>query len=510
MSSASLICKPRPTTPITSTVSAAEVLKLLSVCPNKSSPLDFVPTSLLKLCRSAFSEIIATLANLSFSQGCFPTSFKVASITPLLKKPGLDKSIPSNYRPVSNLNTISKILERLFLSRIQPHVLASPNFNPFQSAYRPKHSTETGLLSVLDNIFHASDTGISTLLVSLDLSAAFDTIDHGILLNRLRTSFGFAGSFYQWIESYLIGRSQFVRIGTCSAQSTSLTTGVPQGSVLGPLLFTIYTSPIASIASSFSVSQQQYADDTQLFLALSQPDYTSDLTNLEKCLADLNYWFCLNGLALNPDKSDTILLGTRQRAHGYSKLTSVDVAGSVVALADHIKILGVTLDSQLTMDRHVNDVCRSAFFHVRALRHIRSAITDDVAKAVACAFVGARLDYANSVLYGVSSKNIARLQRMQNALARVVLGQSASHFISTRSMLKDLHWLPIEYRIKFKIAKLAYNARVSSAPVYLSSLLCEQSCQSISSLACMHCRHTKKFSAITSAIRQNLSNADVK
>jgi hypothetical protein len=149
----------------------------------------------------------------------------------------------------------------------------------------------------------------------------------------------------------------------------------------------------------------------------------------------------------------------------------VDVAGSVVALADHIKILGVTLDSQLTMDRHVNDVCRSAFLHVRALRHIRSAITDDVAKAVACAFVGARLDYANSVLYGVSSKNTARLQRMQNALARVVLGQSASHFISTRSMLKDLHWLPTEYRIKFKIAKLVYNARVSSAPVYLSSLV---------------------------------------
>jgi hypothetical protein len=225
------------------------------------------------------------------------------------------------------------------------------------------------------------------------------------------------------------------------------------------------------IAYSFSVSQQQYADDTQLFLALSQPNYTSDLTNLEKCLAYLNNWFCLNSLALNPDKSDNILLGTRQRAHSYSKLISVNVAGSVVALANHIKILGVTLDSQLIMDRHVNDVCRSAFFHVPALRHIRSAITDEVAKAVACAFVGARLDYANSVLYGVSSKNIAHLQRMHNALARVAVGQSASHFISTCSTLRDLHWLPLEYRIKLKIAKLAYNARVSFATVYLSSLV---------------------------------------
>jgi hypothetical protein len=182
---------------------------------------------------------------------------------------------------------------------------------------------------------------------------------------------------------------------------------------------------------------------------LSQPGYTSDLTNLANCLADLSYWFCLDGLVVNPDKSNTILLDARQRAHIYSELTSIDVADSVVALADHIKIMGITLDSHLTMDGRVNDVRRSAFLHVRALRHIRSAITDDVATAVACAFVGARLDYANSVLYGVSSKIIARLQRMPNALARVGLGQSASHFISTRSVLKDLHGLPTEYRIKF-------------------------------------------------------------
>jgi hypothetical protein len=189
-------------------------------------------------------------------------------MTPLLKRPGLDKPVPSNYRPVSNRNTTSKILGRLFLGRIQLHVLASPNFNPFQSANRPKHSTETGLLCVLDSIFHASDTGTSILLVSLDLSAAFDTTDQKILLNRLRISCNFADS-YQWIESYLIGRSQFVRKDVCSAQSNSLTTGVPQDSVFGPLLFAVYTSPIASIASFFSASQQHDANDTRLFLALS-------------------------------------------------------------------------------------------------------------------------------------------------------------------------------------------------------------------------------------------------
>jgi Reverse transcriptase (RNA-dependent DNA polymerase) len=107
-----------------------------------------------------------------------------------LKTPNLDKSLPANYRPISNLNTLSKIPERLFLARFQPFVSSSPNFNQFQSAYRHHHSTETAILSTLDNIFHSSDIGKSTLLVSLDLSAAFDTIDHHILINRLETCFG--------------------------------------------------------------------------------------------------------------------------------------------------------------------------------------------------------------------------------------------------------------------------------------------------------------------------------
>jgi hypothetical protein len=210
--------------------------------------------------------------------------------------------------------------------------------------------THHGMLLTLDKIYHSSDTGQSTILVSLDFGAAFDTIDHTVLLNRLETNFGFTGSVLSWLQSYLTGRSQCVRIGNHSSPPIAVTTGVPQGSVLGPLLFTIYTSPIATIASSYSVSQQQYADDTQLYVALSQPNCTSELNNLEQCLNHLYFWCCSNGLALNPDKTDTILFGTRQRAPGYSDIKLVNVADSVVVLSDKVRILGVTLDSHLTMD----------------------------------------------------------------------------------------------------------------------------------------------------------------
>ena len=149
------------------------------------------------------------------SQGVFPSFFKIAQVTPLLKKVGLDKDDPANYRPISNLNNISKLLEKLLLVRIQNHVTSSPNFNPNQSAYRPYHSTEIALILTLDNILHAADQGSSSVVVSLDLSAAFDTIDHNILLSRLVNSFGIHGLALSCFQSYLSGRSQFVRIGHC-------------------------------------------------------------------------------------------------------------------------------------------------------------------------------------------------------------------------------------------------------------------------------------------------------
>ena len=171
-------------------VTSAEVTKMISSIKAKSSPMDFIPTSVIKLCPAVFSEIISKLANLSFSQGSFSSRFKLAQATSLLKKVGLNRDAPSSYRPISNFNNISKILERLFLSRLQSHISSCQNFNPTQSAYRKHHSTETALLRTTNNVFQSMDHGNSTILVSLDLSAAFDTIHHQTLIDRLYNSFG--------------------------------------------------------------------------------------------------------------------------------------------------------------------------------------------------------------------------------------------------------------------------------------------------------------------------------
>jgi hypothetical protein len=438
----------------------------------KTSSVDFIPTSLIKLCPFVFAEIITKLANMSFSQGIFPAIFKSAAVLPLLKKPNLDPDLPSNYRPISNLNNISKLLERLFLLRFQPHVQNCSNFNIMQSAYRPLHSTETSILPTLNSIYRSADSGMPTLLVSLDLSAAFDTIDHSTLLTRLHTSFGISGTCLDWLDSYLSSRTQTVRIGQSSSTTMSLSAGVPQGSVLGPILFSLYTSPLALIISHFGLSHQQYADDTQLYISLSLDNMRQPIEQLEHCLTSLHYWLGLNGLCLNPDKSDVVLFGTHKRLSSFPTITSVNVAGTPVSLSDHTMSLGITLDAHLTFNQHVSTICQKTCYHLRAFRHIRHALTDDMAKSVATSLIQSRLDYCNAALYGISAANITRLKRLQNMASRITLQDWHQ---SSNALLRRLHWLPVDKRIEFKIACLTYKLISTEQPIYLRSLLSFQS-----------------------------------
>ena len=200
---------------------------------------------------------------------------------------------------------------------------------------------------------------------------------HSTLLQRLRNNFGVDDVALEWIESYLTGRDQSVNIGSVTSQLTSCNCEVPQGSVLGSILFTVYTSPIAKDAEAHGVSQQQYADDTQLHVAVSKLSLTTATRNLEDCVAALHRWFAENGLALNPDKSEAMLVSTAQRAKEFSSLKTVSAAGSSVKVASQIRLLGVTLDVNLIFNAQIKNVCSASYFHIRALRHIRSSITQN-------------------------------------------------------------------------------------------------------------------------------------
>ena len=288
-------------------------------------PLDSIPTFLLKLCFNEFGLIITNIVNLSLSEEIFPSSFKQALVQPLLKKPSLPTDDLNNFRPISYLNFISKILEKVVASRIQSHLSSNSLSSSFQSAYRIFHSTETTLLKIHNDLILAMDRGEVTSLILLDLSAAFDTVDHSILLARLQNWFGLDGLSLDWFSSYLSSRSQAVSINDSISAFSILSCGVPQGSVLGPLLFTLFTTPLGSVISKNSLKYHLYADDTQLYISFTPSNSALYLETLTTTFTDILTWMNLNKLLLNPSKTEFLLIGTKQQRLKFSDLTNLSI-----------------------------------------------------------------------------------------------------------------------------------------------------------------------------------------
>ena len=250
------------------TVTIDEVARVIRLLPQKTSPLDIMPVSLLKLSADIMAPLIARLANLSFTNGVFPSGYKAGQVTLLLKKPSLPAHDPANYRPISNLCMFSKILEKLFLLRLRPHIMNSGRYCKFQSAYRKGHSTETALLKVINDVQRAAGQGLCTVLLAINISTAFDTVHHDTLLDRARTVFSNEEVALYWIRSFVTGRTQQIVVESEKSTVFASSSGVPQGSVLGPMLFGMYISPVGDVITQHRVCYHQYTDDMQLYVSL--------------------------------------------------------------------------------------------------------------------------------------------------------------------------------------------------------------------------------------------------
>ena len=245
---------------------------------------------------------------------------KNALVHPLLKKPGID-CIFKNYRPVSNLSFLSKLIERTVYNQIAQYTGTTGMAEKFQSACRASHSTEIALIKVKDDILRAIDNQRVTCLILLDLSMAFDTVSHPLLLNRLQHHFGIQGTVLKWFENYMSDHSQKVALDDSNNKAVIsghaiLKQGVPQGSVLGPILFTLYTRSLGDICREHDVSFQSYADDQHIYLSFSpiQPGGKDKcLQSLGECISNIHLWMRTNLLKLNDEKTELIVSGIRQQ-----------------------------------------------------------------------------------------------------------------------------------------------------------------------------------------------------
>ena len=313
------------------------------------------------------------------------------------------------------------------------------------------------------------DNGKVTALTLLDLSAAFDTIDYSTLLERLYGHFGISGTVFQWFKSYISNRQQRVHIDGSLSCLQDLHFGVPQGSVLGPLLFCLYTTSISQIVTNHDVSHHMYADDTQVYIELSQSDTHKSISSLSDCLTDISLSMKSSKLKLNSGKTEFIIIGTKQQRHKLSTHFPVKLLDNDITPSDSVRNLGVIFDSDFSLHKHVSEICKSCFYHIRDLRRIRRHIPLSTAKTISNAQISSRLDYCNSLLNNIAKQDLSKLQRVQNCLARVVL--RAPRISPSLPLLKQLHWLPVNYRIQFKLSTLTYRALAIHQPPYLASLL---------------------------------------
>ena len=337
---------------------------------------------------------------------------------------------------------------------------------PFQSAYRQAHSVETALLKVHNDIAQALAERKGVLLILLDLSAAFDTVDHSILLDRLATV-GVSDLALQWIQSYLSGRFQYVKIGKACSTPINVSCGVPQGSALGPLLFTIYTNPLAVILTPYG-SFHLYADDTQCYLVFEMNQIGRAMSSLSKCISKAIEWLTQNKLLCNNEKTEFLFIRS-QHLRDVPDISGIKVVDCVVDPADSARNLGVIFDKHLNLKQHISTTVRNANLGIRNISRIRKYLSKDSARLYTQLLITSRLDFCNSLLIGLPANSISQLQRVQNSAARLVTRSRKSEHITP--ILQELHWLPVSQRIKFKVLVLAFKAIHGMAPIYLRNLV---------------------------------------
>lgn len=448
-----------------------EVLKIVMSFGVKCSPEDPVPVYLLKENLPTFIPIWLEIVNMSLESGSMDC-LKDAILIPLIKQ--LDATTDTenfkNYRPVSNLVFISKLIERIVSDRLESHMIANNLHLEYQYGYKKDHSTESLLLKLVNDLFEIFDKQLPAVLLLLDLSAAFDTVDQKKLLNQLKNDIGIVGMAHKWFESFLVNRSQKVKIGACFSDSTSLDFGVPQGTVLGPRLFNIYLRPLYKYIESINVKIFGYSDDHQTIKAfLPSLQHQALIKDIKHCLEHISRWMSESFLCINQSKTKILVMASP------AVQNSIDIRGTFVnnqciRFVDSAKNLGVLLDKELSFTRQINNIVRNCYFTIKKLSRLKSILTSDQLCTLVCSLVFSQLDYCNSLYYGINAVSLKKLQSVQNCAARLVMKSGIGYRITDQLFVK-LHWLKIRERVYFKILLFVHKCLLNKAPTSLCNLI---------------------------------------
>ena len=298
---------------------------------------------------------------------------------------------------------------------------------------------------------------------------------HETLLKKLHKNFGLAGNVLRWFQSYLDGRSFSVIINKSRSGNCILKIGVPQGSILGPILFILYTKELNYIANKHGFNIHLYADDTQMYLEFNPlfEDVSKFEEKIVQCMNDIKNWMLANKLKLNPDKTEVLTVQSRNNFNSWS-LDSLHISAKEEPISPSpvVKSLGVKFDSFLNFEHHINAIVQECNMHLRNLWVIGSKLSFELKRQLIHCLIFSRLDYCNGVLYGLPDVALKKLQKIQNSCARFLFGPGVIRkWDSVTPFLKDAHFLPVKQRIEFKLGLMVFKCLNNMAPQYLSECI---------------------------------------
>ena len=441
-------------------VSSDYVLEKLSALPErKATGTDDLPAKLLKLGATSIVEPVTYLINLSLATGMFPNAWKNARICPVFKRG--DTTNPSNYRPISILPVISKIIERAVFDQIYPFLSENNMIYKYQSGFRPQHSTLTALINITEDWYEAIDKGNYVGLVMIDLKKAFDTVNHDILLQKLK-QFNVSNESIRWFQSYLRERSHNTVVNGIKSNSKNSVCGIPQGSILGPLLFIMYINDLPLCTSQINVSM--YADDTALYAMSRDIDELIDIMNKE--LVKVRDWLIRNKLSLNVSKTEFMLMGTRPRlAAVKDREVDVNINGEKLKQVHSCKHLGVIVDESLTWHEQVCSIKKKVLPGLYMLRKCKGLLPAKTLSLLYKSIIAPHMDYCDTIWATCNVNDFDMIQKLQNRAAKIITG--AKWLDSSSQALLDLNWDNIKERCKYHDSVTMYKIMHNHSAPYL-------------------------------------------
>ena len=422
-----------------------------------------ISARILKDAKPVVVKPLTELVNLSYKTSTYPSAMKPAVVKSIFKNKGTEED-PQNYRPLSILSVISKVFERSAANQIVEYMEHENLFYSDQHAYRKYHSTTTCLTQVTDYAYKEMDKGNIIGIAALDLSKAFDTIDHDLLI-RKTMDMKFDAQVVHWIKSYLQDRSQQTKFTNYISKKETVQAGVPQGSILGPILFILFTHDLHRNINSPHTHVFSYADDTQLVTA--GRNYNEVKQNLEEAIRKAKEWYKTNLLHINAGKTEILVIGKPKKLQHLGKLSNIIInegeERKEIEVKENIKILGIYIDNHLSWSKQINDVKRKAYCATKNILRIKDLLPTQAKRKLYDSMITPHFNYCDTLWDGCLKSKSTELQKIQNLAVKAISNSRTQ--TSSSKILKELRLLPLSEKREVHMAVMAHKTLHGRAPL---------------------------------------------